>query len=248
MNFAYVCFVNYNTKYIELMKTTILSVLNFSKYPIIVYCIDFPLFEIQQTSSDNEQLIYRFINDISLSNIHYFKPYVIDDALKQGLQAGYYIESDDVITPFADDFLRSKLPLIFNIPLSPIHITDIMIPEQDMIEGSCIKKTQHYTHGHVLFTKQCSLFIHQWLQLCISTTYSFRNADETVLNIMYWKYNCENHYLPVIDPWYLNFYLLSFDASFKPSTKSICSFHGCKNPIMQYQLYLDMMKVDWKAV
>jgi hypothetical protein len=39
MDFAYVTFVN--GKNIELMKNTIDSILCFSKYKIIVYCIDF---------------------------------------------------------------------------------------------------------------------------------------------------------------------------------------------------------------
>jgi hypothetical protein len=34
-------------------------------------------------------------------------------------------------------------------------------------------------------------------------------VDETVLNLLYWKYNCQNHHLPIIDPF-------------------ICSFHECK--------------------
>jgi hypothetical protein len=250
--FAYVSFVNFHQNYIDLMKSTILSVLHFSKHPFIIYCVNFPLSfisknitEIFDTNDDDttttKRIILRFITNHSITNIYYFKPYVIADALKQGLEAGYYIESDDILTPFADDFLNSKLSLISYIPLSPIHPDDVNVPSQDMSIASCEKKTQHYIHGHVLFTHNCLPFILQWLSICISSSphHSFRNADETVLNIMYWKYNCENHFLPIIDPWYENFYTSSaLPSSFFSS--SICSFHGCKNPETQYQLFLDM--------
>ena len=245
--FAYVSFVNFNPNYIQLMKSTILSVLHFSKHPFIIYCVNFPLSFISKNSNEifgfdihnTNRIIIRFIANHSITNIYYFKPFVIADALKQGLQAGYYIESDDILTPFADDFLYSKLPSISYIPLSPIHPDDVNIPPQDMSIASCEKKTQHYIHGHVLFTHNCLPFIIQWLSICTSSSphHSFRNADETVLNIMYWKYNCENHFLPIIDPWYQNFYDISFD---KFQNNTLCSFHGCKNPQEQYKLFLDM--------
>ena len=238
MQFAYVSFVNYNQNYIELMKTTILSVIHFSKHPFIVYCVNFPTTTANFCS--DERLILRFITDDTVTNIYYYKPFVIADALKQGLLSGYYIESDDVLTPFADDYLLSKLSLISYIPLSPIHPDDVTIPHEDMIVASCTQKTQHYIHGHVLFTDNCLPFIIQWLQICMTASHhSFRNADETVLNIMYWKYNCVNHYLPIIDPWYQNFYLVSYNPF-------ICTYHGCKNPQEQYQLFLDMKEFKFQ--
>jgi len=237
MQFAYVSFVNYNYDYINLMQTTILSVLHFSQYPLIVYCINFPS---HVTSfPKNERLILRFIEETSISNIYYFKPFVIDEALKQGILSGYYIESDDVLTPLADEYLVSNLSLISYIPLSPIHPDDVIVPEEDMIVGSCRKKSQHYTHGHVLFTQDCFPFILQWLKICLSTSHSFLNADETVLNMMYWKYNCINHYLPIIDPMYENFY----DLDYHRRNFNICTFHGCKNPLEQYKLFLHMKEL-----
>lgn len=246
--FAYVSFVNFHQNYIDLMKSTILSVLHFSKHPFIIYCVNFPHSFISKNTNEifgtnnNNRIILRFITNHSITNIYYYKPYVIADALKQGLEAGYYIESDDILTPFADDFLISKLSLISYIPLSPIHPDDVDIPPQDMSIASCEKKTQHYIHGHVLFTHYCLPFILQWLSICLSSSphHSFRNADETVLNIMYWKYNCENHFLPIIDPWYENFYTTSILSSQKNTPMIICSFHGCKNPETQHQLFLDM--------
>jgi hypothetical protein len=65
---------------------------------------------------------------------------------------------------------------------------------------------------------------------------SFRNADETALNMMYWKYNCKNHYLPIIDPYYECFY--SDSQNYRDTA---FTFHGCKDPIIQEQLLKDII-------
>jgi hypothetical protein len=230
------------------MKSTIESVIQFSKHPIIVYCVDFASDNvfIEKEFIENPQVIFRTIKN-TLSNVYYYKPFVIADALKQGLLTGYYIESDDIITPYADAFLTNSLRSISYIPISPIHPEDLIfhfftepgdteIPPLDILAG-CNKQSQHYTHGHVLFTTHCLPFILQWLDICTSSMdyYSYRNADETVLNLLYWKYNCQNHHLPIIDPYYDSFY-----TTFDIKDTFICSFHGCKDPIQQRKLLYDI--------
>ena len=230
-DFAYVSFVNNNNNYINLMKTTIESVIHFSKHKFIIYCVDIP----EKVFEDNDQIIIRNITD-KLSNIYYYKPFVIADAIKKGLKSGYYIEADDVLTPFADEYLHNHSLSLKNIPISPIHPDDVDIPTKDMIFAGITKKTQHYIHGHVLFNSDCLLFIEEWLHICTtSSNHSFRNADETVLNLLYWKYNCKQHYLEIIDPWYEFFY------SDYPKNKMV-SFHGCKDPNTQKKLFEDMKK------
>jgi hypothetical protein len=86
MDFAYVTFVN--GKNIELMKNTIDSILCFSKYKIIVYCIDFH----DNVFIKQENVIIKYLNNINLSSI---KPYVIKDAIENGLLHGYCIEYHD---------------------------------------------------------------------------------------------------------------------------------------------------------
>lgn len=48
------------------MKSTIDSVLHFSKYKIILYCIDFPI----NVFTPNERLIVRYLNNIFITINH----------------------------------------------------------------------------------------------------------------------------------------------------------------------------------
>lgn len=235
MNFAYVSFVNYNENYIKLMKTTIDSVKEFSSYPLILYCIDFPLDIDIHTIFDNltSQIIIRYINNINLPVIFYYKPYIILDAIKNGLNYGYYIESDDVLTPFADSILLKAAKKLHNYPISPIHPVDAKIPDANCQILNITKKTNHYIHAHVLFANTNLNFIEEWLQSCFKAT-TFENADETVLNLLYWKYELRNHHLDLIDPWYENFY------TNPPTRNLVCSYHGCKDYNIQSKLLQDM--------
>ena len=100
-----------------------------------------------------------------------------------------------------------------------------------MVICNSMIKTQNCIHGHVLFNEKCENFIIEWLENCTKYN-SYINSDETVLNLMYWKYNCKNHYLPIIDPWYENFYN---DESI------VCTYHGCKDPNIQQKLLTDII-------
>lgn len=235
INFAYVSFVNENPMYINLMQSTIQSILTFSKYPLILYFVVNDFTNYTNPFTPHPQVICRVI-DTKLTDIFYYKPYVINHALENGLQNGYYIESDDVLTPHADNYLISQLAHITTIPLSPIHPDDVALPWLDYKMASCDKKTQHYIHGHVLFTINTHNFIQEWLQTCLRhPNYRYRNNDETVLNLMYWKHNCYNHYLPIIDPWYENF-------SQHQYRETAVSYHGCKDPTIQHQLLQQMIE------
>ena len=232
MNFAYVTFVNYNYNYIELMKSTIDSVLEFSKYKIIVYCIDFPIDT--DIFIKHENVIIRFLNNINLPNIHYYKPYIIKDSIEKGLQHGYYIESDDIITPYCDNLYYKAIELD-KLPISPIHEHGTNIPQHDIdIIDSNIVPSQQYIHGHVLFKYTNINFITEWLEHCIKRR-NYKNDDETVLNILYWKYNCKKHFLPVIDPYFEHFY------NNKIYHDTATTFHGCKDPILQRKLLNDLI-------
>ena len=120
------------------------------------------------------------------------KPYVIVDAIEQGLKSGYYIESDDLLTPCGDSIVSFTKNLV-DYPISPIHPDDVSISEAFMQNIQVTQKTQHYIHGHVLFTASNLPFMREWLANCMRSV--GEHWDESVLNCMYWKYGLTNHYL-----------------------------------------------------
>lgn len=232
--FAYISFVNERPPYPELMKITLESHRRFSKLPFILYLvgeakpewfIPHPLLHIIQLPTT-----------IQLQSIFFYKPFIIQDALKRGLQAGYYVESDDIFTKDAD-LIQSYLYKIKTIPLSPIHPDGSCFPiPQGYLEAvGAEEETQPYCHGHVLFTKDCLSFIEEWLYKC--QCLQGLNWDESVLNALYWKYECKEHYMPIIDEDFHHF--LTPDTHPTPKFGAFVSpitIHGCKDPAQALQI------------
>jgi len=233
MDFAFVTFVNNNLNYINLMKQTIKSVNAFYAYPIIVYCIDVP----ENTFTSNNKCIIRNISSSDITynnmNIYYYKPYVIIDSIKQGLKSGYYIESDDIVTPNCDSIINF-VDKLDKYPISPIHPNDCVIPQNYLDNLGINNKTQHYIHGHVLFRDSNLEFLLEWFDNCIKST--GENWDESALNCTYWKHNLTNHYLDIIDPWFEIYY------SNKDIINKVITLHGCKNPQIHMQILNAMIK------
>ena len=223
IDFAYVTFVNNQPNYINLMKSTIKSVERFSKYPLIVYCVDIPSETNPFMTSD--KCIIRNLSQrcIANKNIYYMKPYVIIDAIQKGLKGGYYIESDDLLTPNGDSVLMELIEKtdLTTYPISPIHPDDPYISKFFMMKLDVPTKTQHYIHAHVLFKETNLPFLKEWLAGCLIS--EGENWDESVLNCMYWKYKLTNRYLPIIDPWYQNYY----DNT--NLINQVVTLHGCKD-------------------
>lgn len=233
MKFAYVTFVNNNSMYLFLMQSAIEAVLIFSTFPIIVYCVDVPNeVRMNYLPFDSERVIFRHISDAGYRSIFYYKPHCILDSIEKGLEAGYYIESDDLITPNCD-LLYNTIASIDKIPLSPIHPNDVS-PSLAYMSNLHVRKTQHYIHGHVLFAKSTLKFLQKWMHNCLAST--GENEDESALNCTYWQYDCKDHYLPIIDPYFEYFYTESNHRM------TAASFHGCKDPVQQFTLLKDMQK------
>lgn len=235
--FAYITFVNNHPTYLTLMQILIQSVVEFSKYKLFIYLVgvsnEIALSIFGDYYKYQKQINFKHVsNNLKFSSIYYYKPYIIIDALKTIIKSGYYIEADDILTPFCDRIVY-EVDKLNEIPISPIHPDDVFIP-RDQIDfmGKWITKTQHYVHGHVLFKDTNLHFIEEWFQACFKGTY--RNADETALNILYWAYNCKNHYLPMIDPYFEEFYT-------KPENReNVYTYHGGKNEVEQQKLYNSM--------
>lgn len=232
MEFAYVTFVTQDEPYMSLMKHTIRSVLTFSKYPIIVYCVNFttpPQFD------THERVHIRRVSG-TMPCVFVWKPYIICDSIEKGLEKGMYIEADDIITPRADilkDYTRETYPVC------PIHEKDNDIPLWYMRKVGAIRKTQPYVHGHVLFRKTNIAFLREWLSTCQYMMKDMVAYDESVLNCLYWKHRVHNHYMGRVDP-------SEPDAFYRHSPEErglVCMYHGCKDPVKQEKLLDDL--IEW---
>jgi hypothetical protein len=222
IGFTYVTFVNNKQPYLNLMQSTIRSIERFSKYPIIVYCIDIP--KEQNPFTESKHCIIRNLSQtacIGDKNIFYMKPYIIIDAIEQGLQTGYYIEADDLLTPNGDSIINYVKNLDV-YPISPIDPDNKEISPAFMQHLKVVTKTQPYVHAHVLFKNTNLAFLKEWLANCLVS--EGENWDESVLNCLYWKYKLTNHYLPLIDPYYTEFY------NNDRLMNEVVTLHGCKNP------------------
>ena len=204
ISFAFVSFVNAQYPYPQMMQLVLASHRRFSSAPLILYT-----HTIEPEFFDPHPNVYIIPIDEehTLPSVYYYKPYVICDALKRGLQAGYYIEADDILTP-ACDSIQSYLPRITTIPLSPIHPDGCTPPvAQGYIQAVGAKQqTQPYCHGHVLFTAACAPFLEAWFEACLRIL--GLHWDESVLNCLYWKEGCSDHYLPILD-WGYHYFLMS---------------------------------------
>ncbi len=232
MEFAYVTFVTPNEPYVSLMRETIRSVLTFSKYPLIIYCINFdkPPFEA------SEQVIQRLVKSSDypdVKHVFHWKPWIILNSILNGLRRGQYIESDDLITPYADRLKDLVHPVY---PLSPIHPDQTTTtPTRHMKRLDVRNKTQSYVHAHVLFCDTNRPFLLEWYNNCRKTLDLQWAYDEAVLNCTLWKHGVTNHYLPLFDPTFTDF-------KDNPQTRETAfMFHGCKDPVVHKALLDDMI-------
>jgi hypothetical protein len=227
--FAYITYINENEQYINLLNILIKSVKLFTKYKLIVYLVNF---KDKTKFKDEEQIYFKYYNN-NLPSIYFYKPFIIYDSLINGLVNGFYIDSDCIITKNCDKIFN-KIDLIQNIPLSPIHPDDVVINEIYLNLFNC-NKTQNYVHAScVLFTKNCKDFIQKWKENCFYIHSLF--WDETALNCTLWSYNCEKHYLNIIDPWYEYFYNGG-------NMNDIFILHGCKDSNIQNKLLDEISKI-----
>ena len=232
-NFSYVTFVNENEQYLELLEILIDSIKEFSKYSLIVYFVSVPNEKIEKiVEYGNGRVIARKIDDLGLLSIYYYKPYAILDSIKNGLENGFYLDCDCVLTKNCDD-ITLELSKLDEVPISPIHPDDVEIPKYYMQNlGLNTGRTQHYVHASCLLFKSSNhRFLNDWYENCLKSRFAF--WDETCLNCTYWKYNCRSHYLPIIDPYFEQFY----EGNVSNYT---LIYHGCKDPVKQRKLLNDL--------
>lgn len=196
MNEGYVTFTDNNPKYLSLLDTLIESVLHFSDKKIEVFSINF------EYTHSSDRVINKKINlvDKNFGNICYSKLYA---SINSEFEYGIQLDSDFIITKDMDKlFIETKK--IELTPLGSLHPDDPNNQENIMNYLGVTKKSQPYVHATYLFANSCKPFLEECYKLSQelnSKNIKPINYDETILNVMLWKYN-STKWVDTYDPYY----------------------------------------------
>jgi len=272
---AFVTFTN--EKYLPLIRKLVESVLEFSKYPIIVYTYNFsydfnndrvytkrlnddllgiPQYIVNNTDGpDNIGIVTRnnFNSYYTLSR----KPTIIVDAINNGLEEAIFLDGDGIVNELVDVSF-DYLSICENYPLVGKGLFEYMILDGNtglelplMRLLNVNQRTMHYVQTNfIIFNKQCKIFFEE----CISVSnhsevlkdfYKYAPwQDETIINVLLWKYNA-NKQLPIVhfnlsnyeellnfyENKKSNYYVKDCPWHYIPENKNdIKFFHGCKSP------------------
>lgn len=227
---AWIAFATSN--YFELLEVTIASVHEFSSRPIIAVGVDA---DIPFSTEKYPRLIKKRVNSTPNLSLFYQKPRII---LESDLDYGIYIEADDILNQGCDDLFNYAY-LEREYPLCPCHPHDPNDQQNLMTILGVQKKSMHYVHGHVVFSKKCLPFVQEWYDHCLTYRNLASNFDETILNILLWKHEV-TELLPLYDPYFQAIHeYLPLSLENVRSTPPYCywsMFHGCKNPEISWKI------------
>jgi len=223
---GYVTFVNDNKKYIDLTDILVESILEFSKYDIEIFSINY------KYNHSSNRVHNRIINldIVNYDTICYSKLYSTFNSM---FDYGVQLDADMIITKEADNLFEDCIK-IKNTPLGSLHPHDPN-NQQNIMEFLNVKeKTQPYVHATYLFSNSCKLFLEECYKISqelLKLKIRPSNLDETIYNVMLWKYGSVD-YVDCYDPMYDVF--LAHDAKefggyrdMKKINYYIC--HGQKN-------------------
>ncbi len=230
-------FVTFATaSYFPLMEVAIASVHAFSTRPIVVYGIDA---DVPFDTNKYPRMIKRRINKPKDMNIYFQK---LNAIIQSNIKYGIYIESDDVVNYCIDD-LFSWCHKVGEYPLCPIHPEDPNNQHSLMGQLGVSHKTNPYIHAHMVFSYKCIPFLKECYKLAPQLNHMGASWDETLLNVMLWKYGVSDYYLPAYDPYFANIthYLDGTQPSTYPVPVEYYMFHGCKDPKQALEI-LEVLK------
>lgn len=271
-------YITHTTKnYIKLTEKLLKSISEFSKFKIICYTINFDwdlnyknVITIRYNDnniensilyeSDKDKLGYVDRRRLNIFKILTLKQKLILKSFNDGVTNGIYLDSD-IIANYNIDNLYQYFNIITNYPLLPLGIWDIMKYdnkihiEQPLMKLLNVKKRYDYLQSCIiLYNKNCTPFINEWINtnnnktILSNVEYYAPFQDETIANVLLWKYNYTNH-LPSVSINILNFNTVKFIDNFKengeiyriyekdtgngwqliPYPKNIITcYHGCK--------------------
>jgi len=236
---GYVTFVNNNWIYVQLTNILIESVLSFSKFDIEVFSINFDF----KYPSDRVRITRINIPHESYGNICYCKLYGSFNTI---FDNGVQLDADMIITKDADLLFNHCID-IDQTPLGSLHPNDFYHPSIDSIMHylGCQKRTQPYVHATYIFSNSCKPFLEE----CYKISQDMRkkgispiNFDETIYNVLLWKYNCTK-YVDCYDPNWLIFTDRSLkDIHYKDMAVNYYICHGLKDPHVARNILNGLLK------
>lgn len=196
MNEGYVTFINNNETYLQLLDVLIESVLHFSEKKIEIFSINFDY------NHSSDRVLTKRINvpNENFETICYSKLY---SSINSEFDYGIQLDGDFIITKNMDKlFLETRK--ITTFPLGSLHPDDPNNQQNVMNYLGVTSKSQPYVHATYLFSNQCKPFLENCYKLSIdlmSKNIKPNNYDETILNVMLWKYK-SNEWIDTYDPYY----------------------------------------------
>ena len=230
-------FVTFATSnYFPLLEVTLASVHEFSTRPIVAYGVNA---DIPFSCERFPRLIKRRIDiDLSRMNIFVLKPWIMLDSK---INYGIYIEADDIVNAQVDE-LFDFAHMVKDYPLCPYH------PQQPDNQQSIMRllgvsyKSMPYVHAHVIFSQSCRSFIQEWYQACLEHINKACCYDETILNVLLWKYGA-TRYVPLYDAYYMRVNEF-FEGKHLENPYEFCMIHGCKNPLEAHQIFYQLKQFN----
>lgn len=218
-------FVTFATSnYFGLLEVMIESIHQFSTRPIVAFGINA---DIPWDTQRFPRLIKKRIDNYE-GDIYAQKPRIM---LESGIRFGVYLEADDIANQGVDSLFQWARK-IKNYPLCPVHGWDPNNQSNIMKALGVDHKTMEYIHAHVLFAESCMPFLLEWYQECVRLDRYAGNADETILNVLLWKYEATEA-VPVFDPFFEAYHGYIKDQHppyrFPFNELYYYTFHGCKN-------------------
>lgn len=228
---AYVTFATEN--YFPLLEVLLDSVKAFSTRPIVVFGVNA---DVPFSQKKYPFMIKRRIDIPSSSkeSVFFAKPRVF---LESRISHGVYLDADIILNEGCD-ILFTHCQKITDYPLCPVFPWEVNNQQAVMEAMGVANKSMQYVHAPlIIFSGKCLPFLRQWRKYNISYGALAPCHDETILNVLLWKYKAKTS-INLCDP----YYALAYDYlrggveqhqlhGYKDWVGKIdfYTFHGCKS-------------------
>ena len=211
---AYVTFMHGN-KYMDLGIYSIQSVHEFSTTPVFAFLTESSI-PYARKLWNPDQFPQLVIFQMPVGTLHsWFDK--LRAILLSPVKHGVIIETDTLITPYADRFFTILNTYNGNYPILPGH-PDERLPSCINYHGNrecsntfpypAAKRSMPYVHAHVTWITKHKYFIANILETCIEPNQNILDcsSDEAALNYALWNHGATVQYC-VIDPYWTSIYL-----------------------------------------